>query len=447
MHSIFKESKTTFILATPIIAGQVSQMLLGLADTLMIGRVGTVELAAAAFANVLFHIPFFIAIGLTAAVSIQIAHAHGKAEHRAAADTLRHGVLLSVLAGIALSICLLGLLPFLALFQQPEEVTAITPEYLRWLAFSLIPMVPALAIKSFAEAKNHPWPVFWIFLGGVALNIVLNYILIFGNWGFPPMGLAGAGIATFIARCITLLLLAVYLKRSRTLRESLPDKWLRALRRAEIFLLAKIGSPIAGQLLLEFGAFAMAALLVGQFGSVALAAHQIALTCAASTFMLPLGLSMALTIRVGHVYGSGARERCRSIIAGAHIAAFLIMSSCALAYIVAGDSIASLFIEDPAVIALTATMLVVTAFFQIFDGAQIISMGALRGMRDVNWPTVTAFFSFWIVGIPFGAWLAFGAGVGAIGLWIGLAAALAFAAATLSVRLTMLLRVRQGGVV
>lgn len=427
-------------LAFPIIGGQVSQMLLGLADTLMIGRLGTVELAAAALVNVLFYFPFVLAIGWFAAVSVQISHAHGGDRHAEAAESFRNGLLVSGIMGLVLAASLFVILPFLPYLRQPPEVTAMTPPYLAWVALSLITLVPAMTIKSFAEAKNHPWAVLWIMLAGVALNVLLNYILIFGNLGAPALGLAGAGLATFIARALTLVGLWYYLKHSKRLAPSRPTRWLAPLNWRECRSTLKIACPISGQLSLEFGAFAVAALLIGQFGPVALASHQIAITCASFTFMLPLGLAMAVTIRVAHSLGKGSGAQCRNILIGAHGTTLLMMSVCALVFILGGDQIAAAFTTDPAVITLTGSLLIVVALFQVFDGTQIISMSALRGMRDVNRPTGIIFFCFWVIGIPLGAALGFPGQMGALGLWIGLAIGLAFAALILSLRLSGKLR-------
>lgn len=432
---LFKENNKTLILATPIIAGQLSQMLLGLVDTLMIGRLGTVELAAAAFVNVLFFLAFVPAIGLFAAVSVQVSHAYGANRQEASAESFRNGFLLSVIIGVALGSLLLSIVPFLGWFRQPAEVVSITPPYLIWVALSLIPIVPAMTIKSFAESRNHPWAVFWILLAGVTLNVLLNYAFIFGKLGSPVFGLPGAGAATFIARALSMAGVFLYLMRARSMAPARPEKWLKPLNRAECRTTLRIATPIAGQLSLEIGAFTIVALLMGQFGAVSLASHQIALTCASFTFMLPLGLSMAVTIRVGHCLGRGAFDQCRELLIGAHGTTFLMMSACALAYIAAGERIAAAFSADPAVVALTSLLLIVVAFFQIFDGIQIISISALRALRDVNIPTGIVFACFWIFGIPLGAFLAFPAGVGPQGLWMGIALGLTLAALTLTVRL------------
>ncbi|CAA6691474.1 MULTISPECIES: MATE family efflux transporter [unclassified Lentimonas] len=435
MRSLLQENRKTLLLAAPIVAGQLSQMLLGLADTVMIGQVGTVELAAAAFVNTIFHVAFVLAFGLFVAISIQVAHAYGGSRLVDAGESLRHGLFGSVLLGVVLAGCLLVCLPFLDHFGQPEEVVALSPSYLVWLSLSLIPMVPMLALKSYSEAFHNPWPLLWLMLGTVLLNIGLNYMLIFGHWGAPEMGLTGAGLATFLARTVGVAVVVWYVLCSKRLSVGLPERWWAPLQMANFKSLLRIGMPVSVQIVIEFSAFAACALLMGQFGSAALAAHQIALTCATTTFMVPLGLSMALTIRVGHALGGAKKATCVRIILGAALMAVGVMTISASSFFFFGEAIAGLFTNDVKVIALAASFLTLTGVFQIFDGVQVTVMGALRAMHDVLVPTGINAVSFYVLSIPIGIYLAFYLKVGAVGLWIGLAAGLCISAFILSARL------------
>ena len=440
MHSLLRQNKITLALALPIMVGHVGQMLLGLADTVMIGRVGTTELAAAAFANVIFNTFFVAAIGLFIAVSVNTAHAHGAKQDQEAAEILRNSLFMALLIGLTLAFILCALKPLLDIFKQPRSVTMLAPKYLFWLAISLIPAVPALTIKSFCEAKNQPWAVFWIMLSGVALNVALNYVLIFGNLGFPRLELVGAGVATFISRVAVLLVILYYLIKSKKLASSLPKKWIGRLDKGKITSLFNVGSPTAGQLTVAFGSFSITALLIGQFGNTALAAHQIALNCTALIFMFPLGIGMAVSIRVGHSIGGKEAKICHPITWGAHIISFLITGFFAISLILFSPAIARGFSADPNLVELSASLLKIVALFLIFDGAQAISMSALRGLRDVIVPTVLIFFSYWVFAIPFGALFAFKLDFGAGGLWVGLAAGLALGALLLTARLIQQLR-------
>jgi MATE family multidrug resistance protein len=436
--SLFSEIRKTLRLALPMMVGQLGQMLLGLADTLMIGRLGSSELATAALVNLLFHTSLVLGIGLAAAVSVQVSHAHGA--NLSAAEILRHGFWLSLGFGLLLMGGLFGSVPLLPWLRQPEEVLWLAPVYLRWVAVSAVFMLPSLVFKSFAEARHHPWPVFWIMMSGVLLNIGLNRLLIFG-WGpFPVLGLPGAGIATFLARSATLMALWIYLHRSRTLAADLPPRWCRRLESVECKTLLKIAAPITGQMLLEFGAFAFSALLIGLFGVQPLAAHQIAITCAATTYMLPLGLSMAVTIRVGHAVGRRDPVATRRIARSAQGFGLIMMGVFAILYLSGRTVIAAAFTADPALRALAADLLVITGIFQMFDGLQVISMGGLRGLKDVNVPALAVLSCYWGFALPLGAWLGFARGLEARGLWIGLATGLALSSLALTLRLGRKLR-------
>jgi MATE family multidrug resistance protein len=415
-------------------------MLLGLADTMMIGHVGTVELAASAFVNTLFFFGFALIIGLSSAVSISISRAYGAARYDLVASTLRHGLVVSLVLGIFLAFVYILLSGRMEWFQQAPEVTAQSGSYLRWLALSFIPLVPMMALKSFSEALQHPWAVLWLMLGTVLLNVFLNYLLIFGNWGFPTMGLNGAGCATFLARGIGLCAILFYLKRSKRMRTHLPERWRTPLEWPVVRNLVHLGAPISLQVSFEFAVFVAVALLIGQFGSVALAAHQIAFTCASTTFMLPLGLSMALTIRVGHAIGADEWARCRRMIFGAFFISVGLMSLSAIAFVGFGTEIAAEFTKDLEVIRLASAFLVVTAVFQVFDGVQVVSVAALQGMRDVYVPAWISFGNFFLLAIPLGIYLAFFADFEAIGLWYGMATGLCVSAVVLSLRLSFQLR-------
>jgi multidrug resistance protein, MATE family len=426
-----KEGRGTLLLALPIMSGLVGQMLMGLADTLMVGQVGTVPLAAAAFASNLSHIPMVGGMGLLAAVPVLTAHAFGSGRSAVAGEVLRHGLWIAVLAGSVAAFGLWWIRSRVGWLQQPEDVVAAAQTYLLLIGMSLLPLLVAHSLKQFCEALANPWPPTLILLGGVLLNVFLNWLFIFGHWGFPPMGLDGAGWATLIARIVTALAIAGYLVRATALLEFLSARWLRLPAWGSLREQLWIGSPVAAQHLLEVGAFSFAAIMMGWIHAEAMAAHQIAITCAATTFIFALGFGMAVSIRVGHAWGAGAHRRLRRVGYGGLFLTGLMMSGFALLFIFGGRLIADAFSNSPEVIAIAATMLLVAGFFQVFDGLQVVAMSALRGMGDVRLPAVIAGFSYWIVALPIGYVLGFVLGHGAIGVWIGLAAGLGTAAVTL----------------
>ncbi len=420
LADLFTDAKVTLRLATPLIAGQLSQMLMGVVDTAMIGRLGTTPLAAAALVTNLSHVPLVFGIGLLTAISVRVSQARGAAHPERARAALRHGMWLALLLGISTLLGASVLLPQLGNFRQAPAVVAITPPLLEWIALSMVPAFLGIAVKNHADAMDHPWPPFWITLGGVFLNVVLNWLLIYGNAGFPTLGLAGAGIATCIARVAVFVGLVAWCRSSRDLRDWIPAHWLRRPSWRPFASLARLGLPSAMQMLAEVSAFVAAGFLVGTLGGEPLAAHQVALVCAASVFMIPLGLSMAVTVRTGAARGAGDRSGPRRILGGALLVAALF--TLPTFGVIAGGRhvIAGWFITDSATLELAAGLLLISAVFQASDAVQVISMGALRGLEDVQFPARAAFAAHWLIGLPLGWWLAFRQGTGVQGIWWGL---------------------------
>ena len=430
-----REIRPTLALALPIMAGMVSQMLMGLADTIMVGHVGVVPLAAASFVSAVAHLPLVFGLGLLSSIAVLTSQAYGARKPDEAGEILRHGLIVSVAMGLITALSMLALHPFLHRLGQPPEVVAEAGTFLLLFGVSLFPALVAHGCKQFAEALKHPWAPTFVMLGGVMLNVFLNWILIYGHWGAPAMGLEGAGWATLTARLVMALVLLIYVLRAPTLRAFQPARWRAALSRARFQHLFNLGWPVAGQHFCEVSAFAFAAIMMGWISADAIAAHQIALTCAAISFMFVLGLGMATCIRVGHAYGAGQFIRTRRIGLGAVGLAAGIMAMFGVLFMVAGHSIAGLFITSPTVIDLTAQLLIVAAIFQIADGVQVTSISALRGLGDVRVPALIAVLAYWVLAVPLSSLLAFRAHWGAVGIWTGLAIGLGAAALGLAWRL------------
>jgi multidrug resistance protein, MATE family len=428
------ESRRTLILALPIMSGLVGQMLMGLTDTLMVGQLGTIPLAAAAFGHNLINVPMVGGLGFLAAVSVLTAQAYGAQQPASAGRVLRHGIVISVVCGLSAALLLGFLRSRVGWLQQPPEVVAAAQTYLLLTAWSLVPVMISHALKQFSEAVARPWPPTLILLGGVLLNIFLNWLLIFGHWGFPEMGLDGAGLATLLARVACAIAMFGYLMGSSRLSVYLPARWFAPLSWSAIRAQIVLGTPVATQHLLEVGAFVAAALMIGWISAEAIAAHQIAITCAATTFIVALGLGMAVSIRVGHAWGAGAHRRLRIVGYSGLTMSGLLMSVFAVLFICGGNAIAGVFSPDPQVVRMAAAMLLIAGLFQIFDGLQVVAMCALRGMSDVRLPAVVAIISYWLVALPFAGVLGFHFGLAALGIWIGLAIGLATAAVILITR-------------
>ncbi len=290
----------TLALALPIMSGLLGQMLMGITDTVMVGRVGTVPLAACAFAHNLYNLPMVGGMGLLSAVGILTSHAYGAGAAVRAGQVLRHGMWVAAVIGVLAGLGLTLTRESYGWLGQPPEVLAAAQTYLVVVAWSILPALLVQCLKQFSEALNRPWPPFFILFGGVLLNIGLNWILIYGHFGFPALGLAGAGWATLLARVATLLGLIVYVLGSEALVDYRPRRWRGWPSWEGLRGQLTLGGPVAVQHLLEVGAFVAAAFFMGWISAPAIAAHQIAITCAATSFILAFGIGMAVSIRVGH---------------------------------------------------------------------------------------------------------------------------------------------------
>lgn len=436
------ELRATLALALPIVVGQVGQMLMGITDSVMIGQVGKVPLAASAFANGICNLVFIVGIGLLLPVAVLTARAHGAREPKECAEYLRHGLAMAAVLSVVTLLLLAGLGWQLDRFGQPAEVVAEVGPYFAFIALSMVPAFFFQVLKQFSEALGHPWAPMGILLGCVGLNALLNWIFIYGHLGAPAWGLAGAGLATLIARVVSLGLLVWWLARKADVRAELPPRWRVPLSMERIREMLHIGVPTAGQWLFEAGAFSAAAFMMGWLGTVPLAAHQIALSSAGFTFMFALGLSSAVSVRIAKARGEGRIEALRPIGFGAFVSAFAVMGCFGIVFALGGGLIARGFTPEVEVVALAAKLLAVAALFQISDGAQVVGAGALRGLNDVKVPTLITFVAYWIFALPGGYVLAFHSPLGATGVWAGLAAGLSVAAALLGWRFHRLTRAR-----
>jgi MATE family multidrug resistance protein len=332
-----------------------------------------VPLAASAFANSLFTLSFIVGIGVLMSVSVLAARAHGGGQSRECAEYLRHGMILGVTMGVGGALLMFSMGMGLTHFGQPQEVIVAVEPYFQIIAISLVPTLMFQVLRQFSEAVGHPWGAMGILLVSVVLNVVLNWILIYGNLGAPAMGLEGAGWATLIARVVAALALWFWLKYGNNVTREWPGRrenprWWAPVVMTRLREMLNIGVPAAGQLLFEAGAFASAAIMMGWIGTVPLAAHQIALSCASLTFMVPLGISIATSVRIGRTVGEGRMESLRRIGFGSIATGVAFSVVFTLAFILGGPLIVSCFTHETEVAALAARLLVIAAIFQIFDG-------------------------------------------------------------------------------
>lgn len=435
-----REIRPTLTLAAPIVVGQVSQMLMGVTDSAMIGHAGTVSLAASAFAGNVFNLFFVTGIGLMLPVAILVARSRGAQRPAEVAEYLRHGVALAVVLGI-LEVGLMFLVgPQLVRLGQPPEVLAAVGPFYALLALSLPAVLVYLALRQFAEAMGHPWAPMFIMLGGVGLNALLNWVFIFGHAGMPPLGLTGAGISTLLSRMLGVGVIFLWLRRDARLRAAWPTYWLGGYSMIRFKEMLGVGLPAAGMLLFETTAFAFSGIMMGWLGTVPLAAHQIAISCASLAFMFPLGISMAAGMRVSQAGGAGERARTRPITFGALGAGLALTAAFAVFFGLGGEMIAGWFAPDKAVVILAGQLLIVAALFQLVDGVQVIAAAALRAVADVVVPAVVTLIAYWGVALPLGYWLGIRGSWGAIGLWVGIAGGLTVSAGLLTSRFYRLTR-------
>lgn len=402
-------------------------MLIGITDTTMVARVGVYPLAAAAFAQNLVGFCFVVGLGLQIPVSILSSQARGAGDPRTAGETLRHGLGIGAFTGLGITLLLTALSFCLGHFGQDPEVAHEAAPFLRIVAWSFLPTMIEVVMKQFCDAMGRPWLPMTIVFGEVILNAFLNWVLIFGNLGAPALGLIGAGIATLAARTTAAALLTSVVLGSKVFREYLPQRWLVPVDWRRVGRMLMLGAPISLSLLMEVAAFGMAALMMGWISARTLAAHQIAISCAAFTFMFPLGISMATRVRVGHAQGAGERDRLPWIGFSSMAMAVVVMGTFATAFLLFGNELIRLLVKEPDVAALAVSFLFVAAVFQIFDGLQVVGGGALNGLGDVQVPTVAAFVAYWVIALPSAYLLAFKWEAGGQSVWWALAAGLAAA--------------------
>jgi MATE family multidrug resistance protein len=441
------EARALLALSGPLMLTNLGQIAIQTTDVVMIGWLGPVPLASSALGGVLIFALMLFGIGVVAATAPMIAQDLGRRRHavREPRRTVRQGLWAVVAIGVPAWLVLWNVAPVLTLLGQDPELITGARTYVHAAMWSYVPGLGFVVLRNFIAALERPRAGMVIMLIGIGVNAALDYGLIFGALGLPALGLLGAGIATSIANGLLFTALLGFLVIDRRFRRYAllgrlwrPD-WARF---AEIF---RIGLPIGITLTLEIGLFAAAAFLMGLIGTVELAAHQIALQCAGVTFMVPLGLAQAATVRVGLAVGRGDPPgvlRAGLIALGTGT---LFMSAMGAIMWTFPETIVGLFLDlsEPgslAVLEFGATYLMVAAVFQVFDGGQVIAGGALRGLKDTRWPMVLAGIGYWMVGIASSVGLAFGVGLGGLGVWIGIVAGLAVSAVLLVVRFIIMQR-------
>ncbi len=442
-HPLALELSETLKLAVPIALTQLGQIAMMTTDLALIGRLGDAAVAAAALAHTVFFVSFTFGMGLVSAVAPLAAQAFGARNPRQVRRSLRVGLWAALVISLPIMVFpLYGEQILLALGQAPATAHLAQP-YLFGLAWGIVPALWFLAIRGFMGAVNRPEPGLWITLAAIPANAVLVYLLIHGALGLPRLELFGAGLATTIINFGMFLAALWFAYRHQPFRKY---QVLGRIWRIDWTLMRQlfvIGAPISISFLLEYGLFAAAAILMGLISTTALAAHQIALQIAAILFMVPFGIGMAATVRVGHAVGRGDAPAVNRAGFIAVTLGIVFMSAMTLVVILERYAIGRFFFGEAAesagaVIDLTATLLLVGATFFVADGIQTVAAGALRGINDTRLPLLFAAISYWLIGFPTAYALAFGTELGAIGVWIGLSCGTAVYAVLLIQRFRLL---------
>lgn len=423
-------------LALPLVLTHTGQMVVQLVDSAMVGRVGTNELAAASFAGSVFVLIMVFGQGLTIGLTPLIGQFFGAQKRERVASLIKNGYIFFSLLAIVLFLLSWVISYALPYMGQKETVVLLASPYFRLLCLSLIPVLIFSLFKQVAEGLGNTVTAMVATVISNLLNVLLNWLLIFGHGPFPQMGLLGAGYATLLSRIVLPFIMVIVLKRLPTYKEMCEDIIRARPSYSEIKNIFKTGFPIALQILIEVMMFAFSGIMMGWISPVALAAHQVANTLTGLTFMVGNGISQAVTIQLSILRGRPEeRELRRTAISGV-ILVLSFMLLCSGIFYYFRFSIPHLFTKDNPVIMQTAALLVVGALFQIIDGAQCMGLGILRGFSDVKVPMIIAFISYLLIGIPVGYLSAFVLGAGAQGIWFGYVAGLGTASVALYIRIS-----------
>ena len=433
--SISEEAWKTWKLSGPIIFGELTQIALGIIDNVMVGAISYKHLAASALVNSVMNIPFVLGIGITMSVSQTVSMAHGRKDGQQVSHYFYNGFWVCSLAAILIALLLNLFKGILFHLGQDAEVAALATPYLQIMGWSTIPMLMFIAIKQFTDGLELTRTAMVLSLLALPVNIGINWLLVYGNWGFPRWELVGAGVGTLVTRIIILIVLALIVAVHPLFRRYIAvrkNQW--KLKKATVQELLHIGIPSSLQSGMESGAFAVSGILIGTLGAVQQAAHHIALSCAAFTFMVSLGLAQGGSIRTSNAWGRNNWKHINSIAKSTLISGLLYGLLCAIFFVAVRQVLPLAFNENREVVSLAAVLMLYAALFQISDATQAIGVGLLRGMKDVRVPTLYVAIAYWGLGIPIGCLMAFTFQMGAAGMWIGFVAGLSFSSVFLNKR-------------
>ncbi len=426
--------KESFHLAYPVMLSNLGHVMIGVVDNIMVGHLGAVHLAAAGLATVIFNVLMLFGIGVSYAITPLVAEADGERNDKSIIETLRHGLVINFVNGLILvGVVLIGKNLLYHLDQQADVVELAIP-FLSILTFSLVPMLIFQSFKQFAEGLSNTKPALVIIVLTNLVNIALNYMFIYGHAGFPAMGLIGSGWATLTSRTFMALSMAAYIYYLPAFRKYRAGFSIGNYAKEKFSKMLHIGIPAGVQFIFEVAAFDFSLVMMGWLGATTQAAHQIAINLATISYMTTAGLAAAATIRVSYFLGRKDFKNLRLASYTLLIMALVMMTACALVFILGRNILPGLYVEDSEVLAIASSLLILAGLFQLSDGTQVVCIAALRGLQDVKIPSVLIFISYWVIGLPLGYWLAFTLGYGAIGIWLGLSIGLTLTAIAMFLR-------------
>ena len=429
LANYLKEFRYNIVLSVPVILGMLGHTFVQLADNIMVGQLGTAELAAVSLGNSFVFIAMALGIGFSTAITPLVAEADGAGNHKDARGMLKHGLVLCTVLGVVLFGVIMAAKPLMFMMRQSEEVAALAAPYLDLVALSLIPLIIFQALKQFSEGLSETkYPMYATIVANV-INIVINYLLIFGMFGFPKMGIVGAAVGTLVSRVVMVFHMWSLFKVKAKFKELVTGLNFKVLSTAVFNKIIAIGLPSALQMFFEVAIFTGAIWLSGTLGKNPQAANQIALNLSSMTFMFGMGLGVTAMIRVGKQKGLKQFSELRRIAQSIFVLTLIIEVVFAALFLLGKEWFPSLYIDSNDfvnlddnldVIAIAAELLLVAAFFQISDGVQVVVLGALRGLQDVIIPTFMTFISYWVIGFPTSYYLGLKTDLGSTGIWIGL---------------------------
>jgi len=418
------EFKYNLELAIPVIIGHLGHVLVGLADNIMVGRLGAAPLAAVSLGNSFVFIAFSLGIGFSLAITPLIAEADGEGDINKGRDLFQHGLILCTVLGISMFLMLLMATPLMQYMDQPPEVVELAIPYLRIVAFSMIPLMIFQAFKQFTDGLSQTKYGMHATLIANVVNVVLNFVLIYGFWIFPRLELVGAAYGTLFSRFAMMFFIILIMNSKEKFKPYFKRLRIAEISKSVLSKIINLGFPTAMQMLFEVGIFTAVVWMAGTLGTVDQAANQIALNLASMTFMIAVGMGVAATIRVGNQKGLRKYHDLRRISFSIFLQVFMIEFIFAIAFFVLKDILPLAYIDNELVVKTAASLLLIAGLFQLSDGFQVVVLGALRGLQDVKMPTYITFFAYWIVGLPISYLLGKTYGWGSQGLWVGLLAGL-----------------------